>query len=231
MRMRKIDKSQILSTAYQSWLRQLDKKTHPKYSAAHKYYKDVLVSLLFCQQGLCAYTEILIAEKERCRPDNFDDAGRYIEREKPESSFSAQLDHFDSCLKEKYGWRWENFFAISDKINTEKGTQAVDEILKPDSPDYDPYKFLSYNDKRHLFHANIDIEDERLVERIEQMIVVLGLNQGTIKDNRSAYLEPKKKSLSLGKEIEPVYQFVTAFEMIQKQLLNRRSFRDSEGLA
>ena len=218
MRMRKIDKSQILAKAYQSWLEQLDQNTHPKYSSAHKYYKDVLVSLLFCQQGLCAYTEILIAEKERCSPDNFDDTGRYIERKKPESSFSAQLDHFDSRLKEKYGWHWENFFAISDKINTEKGTQPVDEILKPDSPDYDPYKLLSYNDKRHLFHVHPEIEDDKLIERIERMIVVLGLNQGTIKDNRRAYLEPKKNSLLLGKEIEPVYQFVTAFEMIQEKL-------------
>ena len=56
----------------------------------------MLVSLLFCQQGLCAYTEILIAEQERYNPNNFDEAGRYIEREKQEFSFSAQLDHFDS---------------------------------------------------------------------------------------------------------------------------------------
>ena len=123
--------------------------------------------------------------------------------------------------KEKYGWCWENFFAISDKINLRKGAQPVDEILKPDSPDYDPYNLLSYNEKRHLFHVNPEIEDEYLVERIEQMIYVLGLNQGTIKDNRRAYLEPKKKLLELGKEIEPVYQFFTAFEMIQENLKKR----------
>ena len=201
-------------------MEQLDKnnQTHPKYSSSQKYYKDVLVSLLFCQQGLCAYTEILIAEKERCGPDHFDEAGRYIEREKLESSFSAQLDHFDSRLKEKYGWSWENFFAISDKINIEKGTQPIDEILKPDSPEYDPDKLLSYNEKRHLFHANPAIEDEKMIERIEKMILVLGLNQGTIKDNRRAYLEPKKKGLKWGKEIEPVYQFFTAFEMVKRRV-------------
>jgi len=172
----------------------------------------VLISLLYCQKGLCAYTEILIAEEERYSPENFDEKGRYIDRGKPESSFSAQL--FDSQLKEKQGWSWENFFAISDKINIEKGCKLVDDILKPDSPKYDPHNLLGYNEKRHIFHANIEIEDESLLERIENMILVLGLNQGTIKDNRRAYLEPKIKSLSLGKEIEPVYQFFTAFEMI-----------------
>ncbi|WP_069470121.1 hypothetical protein [Candidatus Marithrix sp. Canyon 246] len=221
MNMRKIDKTQILATAYKSWIRQLEKNNqiHSKYYSSHKYYKDVLVSLLFCQQGLCAYTEIMIAETERCSPNNFDQAGRYIEKTKQESSFSAQLDHFDSSLKEKYGWRWENFFAISDKINIEKGAQPVDEILKPDFPKYNPYKLLDYNEKRHLFHAHPDIKDENIVERIENMILVLGLNQGTIKDNRRAYLEPKKKSLLLGKEIEPVYQFFTAFEMLKQNLL------------
>jgi hypothetical protein len=218
MGMRKIDKTQILATEYQLWIKQLKGQTHPKYSSSHKYYKDVLISLLYCQQGLCAYTEILIAEEERYRPENFDKKGRYIDRGKPESSFSAQLDHFNSHLKEKYGWGWNNFFAISDKINIEKGTQTVDDILKPDSPEYDPHKLLGYNEKRHLFHVHPDIEDESLQIRIEHKILVLGLNQGTIKDNRRAYLEPKKKSLALGKEIEPVYQFFTAFEMIEEKL-------------
>jgi hypothetical protein len=213
----KIDKTKILATEYQSWIEQLDRKaqTHHKYSSSHKYYKDVLISLLYCQKGLCAYTEILIAEEKRYSPKNFDEKGRYIDKGKPESSFSAQLDHFDSQLKKKHGWRWENFFAISDKINIDKGCQPVDDILKPDSPKYDPYKLLGYDEKRHLFHAHPDIEDEILLERIENMIMVLGLNQGTIKDNRRAYLEPKKKSLSLGKEIEQVYQFFTAFKMIE----------------
>ncbi len=61
MGMRKIDKTQILATEYQLWIKQLKGQTHPKYSSSHKYYKDVLISLLYCQQGLCAYTEILIA--------------------------------------------------------------------------------------------------------------------------------------------------------------------------
>jgi hypothetical protein len=94
----------------------------------------------------------------------------------------------------------------------------VDDILKPDSPEYDPHKLLGYNKKRHIFHVHPDIEDESLQIRIEHKILVLGLNQGTIKDNRRAYLEPKKKSLALGKEIEPVYQFFTAFEMIEEKL-------------
>jgi hypothetical protein len=76
------------------------------------------------------------------------------------------------------------------------GAQPIDDILKPDSPDSDPYKLLSYNEKISLFHANSEIEDENLVERIEHKILVLGLNQGTLKDNRRAYLKPKKRALN-----------------------------------
>jgi len=46
------------------------------------------------------------------------------------------------------------------------------------------------------------------------------LLKSSFKNNRWAYLEPKKKSLLLGKEIEPVYQFFTAFEMLKKNLFN-----------
>ncbi|MEN8220384.1 MAG: hypothetical protein ABFS56_29365 [Pseudomonadota bacterium] len=76
--MRKIDKTQILATEYQSWIEQLDRKaqTHSKYYSSHKYYKDVLISLLYCQKGLCAYTEIMIAEEERYSPENFDEVLR-----------------------------------------------------------------------------------------------------------------------------------------------------------
>ncbi len=65
--MRKIDKSTILATEYASWIAELDSKheDHPAYSSCHKYYREVLVSLLHCQKGLCAYTEILIACSDR----------------------------------------------------------------------------------------------------------------------------------------------------------------------
>jgi hypothetical protein len=222
--MRKIDKSEILATEYAQWVAGFDKNNqdHPKYSSSHKYYKDVLVSLLYCQKGLCAYTETFIANEKRYGPHKFTN-GRYIisssksnsKSENKENSFSAQLDHFDPSLKTTKGWRWENFFAVSDKVNTSKLRASVDEILKPDSPDYNPYKLLAYDRKEGLFYANPKITDEQLVERIENMIGVLGLNLGTVKDLRRAYLEPKLKRLERGQDIEPVFQYFTAFEMIR----------------
>jgi len=215
--MRKIDKSTTLATEYASWIAKYE--DHPPYYSNHKYYKDVLVSLLYCQKGLCAYTEILIARPERYSADNFDQNGRYIHNNENDetSGFTAQLDHFDSALKAKKGWDWNNFFAVSDKINVRKGNKTVDNILKPDSPDYDPYKWLAYDDDEHIFYVNPNIEDEDTVNRIQQMIKVLGLNYGTIKDTRTAYLNEKMEFLKLGREKE-AYQFVTAFEMIKKQL-------------
>jgi hypothetical protein len=80
--MRKIDKSTILATAYASWIADLDSKheEHPAYSHQNKYYIDVLVSLLHCQKGLCAYTEILIARSDRYSADNFNKKGRYLNK-------------------------------------------------------------------------------------------------------------------------------------------------------
>ena len=60
--MRKVDKTEILANEYASWIAEYEKisRKHVGYSASHKYYKDVLVSLLWCQGGVCAYTEIFI---------------------------------------------------------------------------------------------------------------------------------------------------------------------------
>jgi hypothetical protein len=220
--MRKIDKSKILAIEYAEWVANLDKnnRDHPKYYSSHKYYKDVLVSLLYCQKGLCAYTETFIASEERYGPHNFIN-GRYIipsSKSKKENSFSAQLEHFDHSLKATQGWSWENFFAVSDKVNTSKLGASVDEILKPDLPDYDPYNLLAYNRKEGLFYANPKIKDEQLAEKIEAEILTLGLNLETVKDLRKEYLEPKWERLKRGQDIEPVFQYFTAFEMIRQQL-------------
>jgi hypothetical protein len=185
------------------------------------FHARSLVSLLYCQKGLCAYTEILLARSNRYSADNFDQNGRYIHNNEHNetSEFSAQLDHFNSALKAKKGWDWENFFAVSDKINTRKGNKMVDNILKPDSPDYDPDKWLAYDDEEHIFYANPNIEDENTIHQIQQMIKILGLNYGTIKDTRTEYLNEKMELLELGIEKE-AYQFVTAFEMLKKSQSN-----------
>lgn len=224
--MRKIDKSYILATAYQAWIQKYDNKNKPHlvYSPSHPHYKAVLVSLLHCQKGLCAYTEILIATEDRCDQNKFDARGKYIPGNKTVSGFAAQLDHFDSRLKAEKGWSWDNFFAVSDKINVQKKDTAVDDILKPDTAAFDPYKLLAYDPDKHLFYASLYIEDEQIVERIENMIDVLGINYGTIVDNRNRYLSCIFNRLKLGVEAsdleQDLYQFFTAYEMGKASLLN-----------
>lgn len=216
--MRKIDKTIIIATEYASWIRKLNnnKKTHPVYSSTHKYYKDVLVSLLYCQKGLCAYTEVLIARSNRYNQEHFNKKGRYVSKNEENSGFSAQLDHFDSSKKDKNGWNWDNLFAVSDKINIRKSDKPVDNILKPDLPDYDPHKLLAYDEEEHIFYTNPNIEDKNTIKKIQSMIKVLGLNYGTIKDLRTEYLNEKMELLELGIE-KDAYQFITAFDMIKNQ--------------
>lgn len=127
------------------------------------------------------------------------------------------MDHFDSSLKDKKGWNWDNFFAVSDKINIRKSDKPVDDILKPDLPDYDPHKFLAYDEEEHIFYPNPNIEDKNTIKKIQSMIKVLGLNYGTIKDLRTEYLNEKMELLELGIE-KDAYQFVTAFQMINNNL-------------
>jgi hypothetical protein len=103
----------------------------------------------------------------------------------------------------------------------------VDDILKPDSPYYDPYKLLAYDDEEHIFYANPEIEDENLIKRIQSMIKVLGLNYGTIKDLRTEYLNEKTELLELGIEKE-AYQFVTAFEMIKEKQTRKTGTQESK---
>ena len=50
--MRKIDKSTVLSTKYKEWEEDLEVDKHPKYdSSKNKYYHDIKMSLLHCQNG------------------------------------------------------------------------------------------------------------------------------------------------------------------------------------
>ena len=63
--MRKIDKMCSLSTAYKQWEVSLPKDTYPKYnSSKNKYYTDIVMQLVYCQDGLCAYTERRLCKEE-----------------------------------------------------------------------------------------------------------------------------------------------------------------------
>ena len=64
--MRKIDKSEILSTIYKKWEEGLEKNNqqHPKYDKTTRFYEDIVMNLYYCQNGLCAYTEQILADEE-----------------------------------------------------------------------------------------------------------------------------------------------------------------------
>lgn len=207
--MRKIDKTVILSTQYKKWLDQLnrDKAKHP--SQSDKYYDDVVMNLLHCQKGVCAYTEMLVCNPELLTEDKWEDG--WYKPEKVERFGS--LEHFDPQLKEDKYWEWDNLFVISLDINVKKGAKEVDEILKPDSPAYDPFKLLEYNEQTHLFVPHRDIEDNSLRERIKKMIKVLHINHDTVCYKRKTFFYQINWQ---GKAARPIIidRFFTAYQMV-----------------
>jgi len=224
--MRRIDKTKILATEYEKWVKELNKQGE-KHPANSKYYVDVLMNLLCCQEGVCAYTEMQLCDPGHIETEKWQD-GRYIALEKKvdldgnitysETKCSkvetfGTLDHFNPRLKVEKSWNWDNLFAVHSKINTAKGSQEVDEILKPDSPGYDPFKLLDYNERTHCFYAHPDrSEDERL--RIQTMIKVLQLNYDFVLSQRKKYFNKLRKHHKVEEEF-PVDQFFTAYEMVK----------------
>ncbi len=79
--MRRIDKTEILSTQYKKWVDNLDglQEEHPPDS--RKYRVDVIMNLLYCQKGVCAYTEMLIIDPSSWSKDSWLN-GRYKEKER-----------------------------------------------------------------------------------------------------------------------------------------------------
>lgn len=225
--MRKIDKICDLSTAYKAWQDQLEQegKAHPKYnSSSGKYYWDVVMQLFRCQKGLCAYTE-----QELCTEALFEEScwenGRYKDRPPSEMGRTGQLDHFDETLKSKKGdeeglkdWLWENFFMVESTINNRKGTKSVDEILKPDNIDYNPYELLDYDVEAHLYLPN-DALDENEAKSVKEMIKTLGLNQ--VNPRRKKKLQKKFRTYRLeGQQFTMIDEFPTAYEFCKIKLAN-----------
>lgn len=220
--MRKIDKSDaaILSTQYRDWEQDLEKKgtAHPAYnSSKHRYYIDIVMNLLHCQNGLCAYTEVELCALEDISVEKWSN-GRYLSKEK--INYGA-LDHFDEKLKYKENdpnsackdWLWSNFFVVHSDTNNRKGAKPVDYLIKPDSEDYDPFKLLEYSPLTHKYVANPDIEEESVRLRITKMIEVLGLNAPkNLVDKRRTIIE---RALRYGTDANE-REFPTAFEFYKK---------------
>ncbi len=222
--MRKIDKSTILATAYHTWVNALEaeRENHGVYnSSKNEYYKDVVMNLLYCQRGVCAYTEMFLFDVDYCSEQYWQN-GRYIGTKKSK----GQLEHFNPELKKNKAWLWNNLFVVDTDTNTKiKGRKQTNIILKPDHPDYNPFDLLTYNPEEHIFRASDKVQESAKVEAIDKMILTLGLNWDAVIDARKKYLNELFTQVKLGfktvEEVKP-YQFFTAFEMSKPFLSNNK---------
>jgi hypothetical protein len=207
--MRKIDKTRILSRTYKGWVDKLnrDKVVHPQKN--NTYYYDVFMNLLYCQKGVCAYTEMFLCSDHLLDENNWEN-GRYNSK-KP--GFLGELDHFDHQLKAGKYWEWDNLFVVLEKVNRRKGTKEVDKIFKPDTPGYDPMVFLEYNEKYDIFIPHKGIKDEIKKECIQRMIEVLQLNFDPIRRERRRFLKAVLKSQNMNDPIR-IDRFFTAYQMV-----------------
>lgn len=217
--MRMIDKTKILSTEYKDWEQEFEQKgqNHPDYnSSKNKHYVSVIMNLLHVQNGLCAYTEMRLCSEDLIHEQNWED-GKY-RNANPE--VFGQLDHFDPTLKGEKAWLWNNFFFVNTDINTKvKGKKEVDDILKPDTAKYDEEIHLEYICDKNIFIANTALPVD-VQERINNMIIKLGINFYPVADKRRKYIADKIKQIEF--EIEDwnsieIDEFPTAFKMCKLQ--------------
>jgi len=212
--MQKIDKSNIRSLTYQEWVEGLD-TNHPEYKSNQKYVKDIKMSLLACQNGLCAYTEELLCDMALLSEANWVD-GKYIGNVSNQNLVNGDLEHFDCTLKDTQGYLWDNLFMVNSNINCRvKGTQPVDNILKPDSVDYDPYVYLQFDDKINAFIANQNLSAEDKL-KVEEMIGVLGINRNAFK--RAKQIKDLKENIELGLELNEPDEYITSWKMTKENL-------------
>lgn len=217
--MRKIDKSIVLSRVYEQWLHKLEQtqKPHGKYTSSHKFYKDLVMSLYHCQNGLCAYTERRLYENKSFDSSDWQ-VGRFA-TDFPKTE--GQLDHFDPTLKINKAYLWDNLFMVLGKANNDKDAKPIDPILKPDSLDYDPFELLDYDYDLDEFIPNIGLEPIQK-ERVRYMISTLCINADYVQLHRKPFLRKIKAQIELGKmmtweDVEEPKQFPTAFEMLRRE--------------
>ncbi len=214
--MKRIDKTTIHSITYKRWEERFEynAENHEEYSSTNEHYWNVVMNLYHCQNGLCAYTEMdLIGDLELIKLENWNNGQYQLTQNKP--FHLGELEHFDSTLKTTKGWLWDNLFMISSTINRRKGTKLIDNILKPDNPNYNPFELLDYDINLHIFFANTNL-DEETIQRVNDMIHVLGLNQ--VKGFRKTYINKRIEKIKKGEEADHVNEYITAYEMTLRNL-------------
>ncbi len=230
--MRKINKTCNLSSIYKTWEEELEitGTNHPKYTnttTRNNYYNDIKMQLYYCQDGLCAYTEIRLCPKEFYQSNHWEN-GKY-ETILDKGIGRGQLDHFDESLKSKKkdtngikDWLWDNFFMVDSDVNTVvKRALPVDPILKPDNPDFNPFDLFEYDIDTHTFIPNTNL-DEATQNIVKDSIYALGIN--TVYHQRRDFISDKMLLISLEQKSYDdivVNQFPTSFEMYKRKTINQ----------
>lgn len=218
--MKKLNKVIKKAISYQKEIEKMEAEgiEHPYSdgSLKTKFYNSVRAELFEIQNGLCAYCETYIGDTDIINDYKW-------ERGKLESSFpaiDADIEHFDPRLKKTKGWLWSNLFLVNSFINQRiKKEKDIDRILKPDDADYDPYRLLSYNLDLHIFTPNADTLNDDEYRRVQNMIVILGINNSPIKDRRRDLIDAVLNKDRFGIENLEEYlikEYPTAFEMIKR---------------
>ncbi len=211
--MRKLDKKIQFSEAYKNW--QEAYPDHAYDSSKNPFYKDVMTELLIVQDGLCAYTEFRLVDRAQLEiyKQGFVEGKLTLD---PGTKAMAHLEHFDPKVKESQAWHWGNLFAVFGPINEDKGTKAIDPLMKPDRDGYDPAELLTYDSELHFFYPNRNrsLEEQEIIRR---MILVLGINNPTIMlHRRKELVTALRKHRWLGEKVE-VDQFPTAFAFLTQK--------------
>jgi hypothetical protein len=208
--MRKLTKTRQIP-GFDEWYNQNPSK---KYNSPNgDFYYSIVRNLFSIRDGLCAYTE-----RRLCPKKHYVGLTEFSGNEK--SGFDGNLEHFDASLKGSNGWQWDNFLMAHTDTNRRKNNKPVNYILKPDSADYDPNFYLSYNYEKHLFHANTENLTSEEIIRVNGMIVLLGISFDSVVDDREKYFEEMisqvEFKLADWQDFEgKVDRFYTAFKMIK----------------
>lgn len=232
--MRKIDKTAIFATKYQTWLvEQLQlpveqRKSYDANAAQFKFYIDIVINLFYCQNGLCAYTEEQLCPKDYYQHTNWicktikDKTNQHHSFDESVFNvpkvFNGELDHFDESLKTEKGWDWDNFFMIDADTNNRKGSKPIDYRLKPDAENYDPFIIFDYSMDTHRFIVNTDfpVNDEKDREKLQDIIDnVLGINFPNLVNKRAKAIA-KHIVFGIPFDTETENEFPTAFEFCQR---------------
>ena len=216
--MQKIDKSTILSKGFEDWHNSLELDRHPNYnSSSNTHYWDIKMSLLYCQGGLCAYTEQNLCDTPWINEAHWDNKkyAKALSKE-DKTCIRGELDHFNSSLKGNNGWSLDNFFVVEKHVNHVKGSKPVKNILKPDSSEYEAEKYLIFNFDAEVFAPNPTLNDNDK-EDVISMIETLGIN--CIRSQRKNRLVEWLDRIEVGLDVIP-NEYITAWKMTRENLDN-----------